>query len=118
MHKIKVRKVNYETIEINVTLPIYTKRPSWLDDGEWEEYSLWDANGDLWEVTHKINWMDRDEEWEIIRTKNYHPHHTETADRILGSGKYACTKEEFEAAVAKAIAFISQIRNAQPEEKP
>lgn len=75
-------------------------------------WDRWDSDGTEWSITHNI---ERDSEgWDINRGRRQFGdasggNHNDSADYVLGHGDYACTADEFAAALAEARAFMARV---------
>lgn len=96
-----------ELIEIDVEFPVYRKHDLMSDHHDTcVHYERWEGPGEAeFEIQETIQ-FNGDTEYTIgtTRSENLHPNNGEYY--MIGKGKYACSKEEFYAVVARARAAL------------
>lgn len=108
-HTLRVWEVSRKKIPIDVEFPVYRKHDLLLDEGNSIIYFRWDDDETEW----KVQLAERGGEvtWEIGKSKRYFNSNSDYADYVLGRGEFACTADEFNAAVSQAALFCGEIFN-------
>lgn len=99
--------------QVDVEFPVYRQYGDGLDGGQsYDVFMRWDANGDEWSITENDG-PGCEISYEIEYSRRSDGRGPDEADYICGLGKYKCSEQEFNDALARAREFLSKIDKVQ-----